>query len=244
MNSDGSSPIRLTNNLALDYEPSFSPDGSKIAFASTRDGNFQIYVMNADGSNQINLSNNLASERHPSFSPDGSKIAFVSNRDGNNEIYVMNADGSNQIRLTDNPASDFYPGWGVLSTTPNVMAEIEDVMTTVSNSNLSLVGIKGSLNAKLQAALDALQAGDTLTACSKLQDFINQVNAQREKKIPAALADSLIATADQIRSQLGCGALASNSTNATARVPNAALHSYGLFALSGHLVNVARFKNL
>jgi hypothetical protein len=168
----------------------------------------------------------------------------VSNRDGNNEIYVMNADGSNQIRLTTNPASDFYPGWGVLSATPNVMAEIEDVMTTVSNSNLSPVGIKRSLNANLQAALDALQAGDTLTACSNLQDFINQVNAQRGKKIPAALADSLIATTDQIRSQLGCGTLASNSRKATARVPNAALHSYGLFALSGHLVNVGRFKNL
>src|ERR1051325_3553756 len=100
----------------------------------------------------------------------------------------------------------------MLSTTPNVMAEIEDVMTTVSNSNLSNVGIKRSLNAKLQAALDALQAGDTLTACSELQDFINQVNAQSGKKIPAALADSLIATADQIRNQLGCGALASIST--------------------------------
>jgi len=187
--------------------------------------------MNADGSNQINLSNNLASERHPSFSHDGSKIAFVSSRDGNNEIYVMNADGSNQIRLTNNPASDFYPGWGVLSATPNVMAEIEDVMTTVSNSNLSPVGIKRSLNANLQAALDALQAGDTFAACSKLQDFINQVNAQKGKKLPAALADSLIATSDQIRSQLGCGTLARNRTNATARVPNAPLHTYGLFAV-------------
>jgi dipeptidyl aminopeptidase/acylaminoacyl peptidase len=218
MNSDGSGQIDLSNNSASDFDPSFSHDGSKIAFRSTRDGNDEIYVMNADGSSPIRLTNNSALDYEPSFSPDGSKVAFVSNRDGNNEIYVMDANGSNQIRLTNNPASDFYPGWGVLSTTPNVMAEIEDVMTTVSTSNLSPVGIKRSLNANLQAALDALQAGDTLTACSKLQDFINQVNAQRGKKIPAALADSLIATTDQIRSQLGCGALASNSTSATARV--------------------------
>src|ERR1051325_596794 len=132
----------------------------------------------------------------------------------------------------------------MLSTTPNVMAEIEDVMTTVSNSNLSPVGIKRSLNAKLQAALDALRAGDTLTACSNLQDFINQVNAQRGKKIPATLADSLSATADQIRNQLGCGGLASNSAGATARVPNAPVPSYGLFVFPGHQVHVARFKSL
>ncbi|MGR3296281.1 MAG: TolB family protein, partial [Candidatus Bathyanammoxibius sp.] len=85
--------------------------GSRIAFPSDRDGNYEIYVMDADGSNLERLTDNLASDGEPSWSPDGSRIAFTSDRDGNPEIYVMDADGSNQQRLTDNPASDYGPSW-------------------------------------------------------------------------------------------------------------------------------------
>ena len=54
-----------------DFYPSFSPDGSKIAFSSDRDGNYEIYVMNADGSNQTRLTNNPAtiSLRHSADAP-------------------------------------------------------------------------------------------------------------------------------------------------------------------------------
>ena len=79
----------LTNNAATDLYPSWSPDGTKIALETNRDGNNEIYVMNADGSNLTNLTNNAATDRTPSWSPDGTKIAFETNRDGNNEIYVM-----------------------------------------------------------------------------------------------------------------------------------------------------------
>ena len=92
--------------------PSWSPDGSQIAFDSDRDGNWEIYVMDADGSNPTNLTNNAADDQRPAWSPDGSKIAFHSNRDGNlDEIYVMDADGSNPIRLTNNTDNDHCPSW-------------------------------------------------------------------------------------------------------------------------------------
>jgi tricorn protease-like protein len=111
---DGSNMTRLTDNDASDFDPTWSPDGEKIAFASFRDGfrNEEIYIMNAEGSEQTKLTNNIdALDREPSWSTDGEKIAFASNRDGDYEIYVMNADGSGQTRLTDEPGWDREPSW-------------------------------------------------------------------------------------------------------------------------------------
>jgi dipeptidyl aminopeptidase/acylaminoacyl peptidase len=102
-----------SDNPADDECPWLSPDRSKIAFHSNRDGNWEIYVMNEDGSNQTDLTNNPACDAYPAWSPDGSKIAFTSDRDGNYEIYVMNADGSKQTRLTNNTASDVGPVWSL-----------------------------------------------------------------------------------------------------------------------------------
>ena len=78
------------------YEsPSWSPDGTQIAFQSDRDGNWNIYVMAADGSNLSQLTSHNAWDESPSWSPDGTQIAFHSYRDNNWDIYVIDADGSN-----------------------------------------------------------------------------------------------------------------------------------------------------
>jgi Tol biopolymer transport system component len=62
MNANGTNQLRLTNQLADDLSPSFSPDGTKITFVSSRDaGNFEIYVMDSDGSNQVRLTNSTGS---------------------------------------------------------------------------------------------------------------------------------------------------------------------------------------
>jgi len=69
MNADGGGQTNLTNNPASDLDPAWSPDGSKIALASDRSGDFDIYVMNADGSGQTNLTNNPAADTKPAWSP-------------------------------------------------------------------------------------------------------------------------------------------------------------------------------
>ena len=98
----GTGAMQLTANPGWDAEPSWSPDGSKIAFTSDRDGNDEIYVMNADGSAPMRLTSDPAADYSPAWSPDGTRIAFVSNRgDGVPTIYVMNADGSNPVPLTN-----------------------------------------------------------------------------------------------------------------------------------------------
>ena len=112
MDTDGANPINLTNNLAWDSSPDWSPDGERIAFVSNRDGNSEVHVMNADGTNPINLTNHPAADSSPAWSPDGNQIAFQSNRDGNWEVYVMNADGANPTNLTNHPAWDSSPSWG------------------------------------------------------------------------------------------------------------------------------------
>jgi Tol biopolymer transport system component len=115
MNPDGSGQTRLTFNAALDSDPAWSPDGTRLLFVSTRDGNEEIYVMNADGSSQTRLTANIALDRQPVWSPDGAQIAFASNRsaEGNFNIFVMNADGSNQVNISNGGASaDFQePDW-------------------------------------------------------------------------------------------------------------------------------------
>lgn len=84
----------------------------KIAFASNRDGNEEIYLMNADGTGLFRLTNNPAQDSEPAFSVDGSKIAITTNRDGNNEIYLVNSTTAVTTRLTSNAADDSSPSIG------------------------------------------------------------------------------------------------------------------------------------
>jgi Tol biopolymer transport system component len=113
MGADGQNPVRLTSDAAEDAQAAWSPDGTKIAFVSTRNGNSEIYVMNAsDGQGLVNLTNNVATDWGPSWSPDGTKIAFFSNRVTDFAVWVMDAAGTNPVQIT-NP-TDFpagFPDW-------------------------------------------------------------------------------------------------------------------------------------
>jgi serine/threonine protein kinase len=71
---------RLTHDAGLSEWPTWSPDGSLLAFASNRSGNFEIYVRRVEGGQDVNVTNNTAQNFQPAFSPDGNWIAFVSTR--------------------------------------------------------------------------------------------------------------------------------------------------------------------
>ena len=112
MDSVGGNRERLTHNPANDTDPDWSPDGTKIAFASAgRDGKRQIYVMNADGSHLKKLADSR-DNTDPDWSPDGGKIVFTVHPDRINDwvnhIAVMDADGENRVVL-ENDAS--VPSW-------------------------------------------------------------------------------------------------------------------------------------
>jgi hypothetical protein len=114
MEADGANQTQLTTT-ALDSQPAWSPDGTKIAFMSMRTPPYpNVYVMNADGSHPVRLSinNNDEGNHDPAWSPDGAKIVFVRDHASSSKIYVMNANGSNPVRLTHTEdAREVDPAW-------------------------------------------------------------------------------------------------------------------------------------
>jgi len=112
--SGATDPFRaLLHTGSEPTRPAWSPDGSKIAFASDRDdpANRDIYLVTIDGTGVSRLTTDPATDRRPWWSPDGNRIVFASDRGGNFDLYVMNADGSNVARLTTHPADDDNPSW-------------------------------------------------------------------------------------------------------------------------------------
>jgi Tol biopolymer transport system component len=110
MNADGTSAMAITTSTGGNTFPSWSPDGTKIAFMSYRTGSPQIFTMNVNGTNQVQLTN-VAGNTYPSWSPDGTKILFGSNRTGNDDLFVMNTDGTNVTQLTNDPTVDAGGSW-------------------------------------------------------------------------------------------------------------------------------------
>ena len=128
-NSDGTDLKPLAPADGYDAEATISPDGSKIVFTSTRNGDLDLYVMNSDGTNIKQLTREIGYDGGAFFSPDNSKIVYRAHhptttkdiddyqkllkghliRPTTLEIFVMNADGTNKKQITHNGAANFAP---------------------------------------------------------------------------------------------------------------------------------------
>ena len=113
MTAGGKRRTNLTTDVdTSETSPALSPDGTKIAFRSTREGTGDIFVMGVDGSNPVNLTHASTEEDNesPSFSPDGKRIVFASSAytdPGARGVYVMRIDGSHLHKLT--PSDGYEP---------------------------------------------------------------------------------------------------------------------------------------
>ena len=106
IDADGKNNKQLTNRDGAG--PSWSPDGRKIAFESSRSGRHsEIYVMEADGRNQKRLTYDFGDNRDPAWSPDGRQIAYTGFWNNGNpnifnwNIHLIDSDGKNQRMLTE-----------------------------------------------------------------------------------------------------------------------------------------------
>jgi len=106
MKGNGTSPVRLTM-VEHDTAPAASPDGSRIAFMSNRNGNWDIFIVDInrpegpEGQGLTRVTSHGARDGLPTWSPDGQWLAFATDRDGAWAVWVTRPDGSNQRKLFD-----------------------------------------------------------------------------------------------------------------------------------------------
>ena len=121
INVDGTNQTNISNNPLIDGYPSWSPDGTRIAFnRAFYEGEKEVSnlcVMNPDGTNFMQLTQQVTIHEPlgggvARWSPDGSRIVFQSdNEDGINDIKMIRADGTNKVNLTNSSADDLYAAY-------------------------------------------------------------------------------------------------------------------------------------
>ncbi len=104
---------RLTAGKWDDITASLSPDGERVAFASRRNGYWDLYLLELGTGDLTRLTDTLEYDASPSWSPDGQWLVYESYVDDNLEIFIRSATDPSQapIHLTENPAADHSPAW-------------------------------------------------------------------------------------------------------------------------------------
>jgi Tol biopolymer transport system component len=146
MNTDGVG-VTLNPNPAGAYDdvdPAWSPDGRRIAFASNRGGNFDIYVMNANGTGVARVTSEPRADRYPAWAPNGTLLAYrgYAGATGGSQIFVAHPDGSGASALPKTFGGD-QPSWAPDSrriaftnttTSPGPVVEVTDTVTHVTSA--------------------------------------------------------------------------------------------------------------
>jgi TolB protein len=101
----------LADTFANNIDASYSPDRTRMVFASDRlgGGNYDVFVADADGRNPVRLTSDPGMDIQPVWTPDGQRVVFVSARGGARQIYVIRADGSGVRPMTDLPGGAEEP---------------------------------------------------------------------------------------------------------------------------------------
>ena len=104
-------PRKFLSSTAIESGPQFSPDGTRIAFESTRSGASEVWTCRSDGTNLLQLTHFNTVTGTPRWSPDGKQIAFDSRAPGNADIFLMDSEGGSVRQLTHEASADVVPSW-------------------------------------------------------------------------------------------------------------------------------------
>ena len=111
-------PLAAAVRLGATPQPQAEPTSAipalpgHIAFASNRDGNWELYSMPAAHPEQAKrLTNEPADDLDPAWSPDGKQLAFASRRGGNSDIYVLDINTGSIRQVTRQPSDEWAPAW-------------------------------------------------------------------------------------------------------------------------------------
>ncbi len=108
---DGPEATAITDMYYDARQPDWSPDGSRIAFQSFRDGNWHLWSIRPDGSDPRQHTFGPYDDREPVWSPDGTKLAFSSDRSGNYDVWILDLGTGGVTRVTTHPGNEFTPAW-------------------------------------------------------------------------------------------------------------------------------------
>ena len=115
INPNGGGRVKVTNNDTPDFQPSYSPDGKKIAFShhGVVATDYEIWTINATGGRgRVKVTDNDTHDGYPDYSPNGTKIAYTGFDGTDDEIYTINVGGGTPFRVTNNDTDDGGPSWG------------------------------------------------------------------------------------------------------------------------------------
>ncbi len=106
----GATLTQITDGAANDVQPCFDPTGKRVAFASDRGGQWDIWVIDSDGRNPVQITTSPAAELHPSWSPDGRNLVFcrIDSANGNGELWVVGLENPGIKRLI---GEGLFPDW-------------------------------------------------------------------------------------------------------------------------------------
>jgi TolB protein len=110
---EGGDAERLTDGTGDAVNPSWSPDGTKIAFSWTRGyepGNFNIFVMDVASRQLTQLTNNEGRNENPTWASDGAHLVYANKRGANSQLWTMLADGTQKKQLTTTGSNE-KPMW-------------------------------------------------------------------------------------------------------------------------------------
>lgn len=117
MNPDGSDQTNLTNTPTVnEFDPTWSADGTKIAFVEGSNGVNRLRAIDGDGTNVASIVDSPRYQFNPSWSPDGTQIAFVRQVPGivmglQFDIFVVNTDGTGEVNITNSDFDELHPTW-------------------------------------------------------------------------------------------------------------------------------------